>query len=122
MLRFGDGPAFLADVPMPLARSYRQTDVRLAGRFRENVDLTIELPDEWKPSIVPAEVAAVKGDWGTVAQTVDVDGKTIRLRRNVAVLTKTLTPGDFDQLRRAVNDLRTTRSLLTAFGCTARRG
>jgi len=37
MLRLGEGPAFLTDVPMPLAVSKRQTDVQLASRFRETV-------------------------------------------------------------------------------------
>lgn len=116
VLRFGDGPAFLPDVAMPLARSYRRTDVQLAGPFKETVDVTVELPDGWKPSIVPASVAPTGGHWGTVAQTVDVNGKTVRLRRNVVVMTDTLEPADFDKLRRAVNDLRATKSLLLVLG------
>ncbi len=115
ILRFGEGPAFLSDVPMPLTRSYRRTDVQLASRFRESTDVMIELPEGWEPSIVPASPAKVAGPWGMVAQTVDVDDRTVRLRRNVTVNTETLSPDDFDKLRQAVNALRTNQSVLLTF-------
>ncbi len=116
LMHFGDGPAFLPDVPMPLGRSYRRTDVKLAGRFQETVDLTIELPEEWSPSILPTAFPAIGGPWGTVVQTIDVDGRIVRLRRSVAVTTKVLSPAVFEKVRGAVNDLRATRSLLLGVG------
>jgi transglutaminase-like putative cysteine protease len=116
VVRFGDGPVFLADVPMPLNRSYRRTDVALDGRFRESVDVTIELPDGWAPGILPASLPPMSGAWGTVSQTVDADGKTIRLRREIAVMTETVDRGGFGLLRRAVNALRTPKSVLLTFG------
>ena len=115
VLRFGEGPVFLADVPMPLARSYRRADVQLAGRFRESVDVVIELPEKCTPSILPAEVAPVEGRWGAASQTVEVTDSGVRLRRNVTVTLETLTPDDFEELRLAVNDLRASQSLLLAF-------
>jgi hypothetical protein len=121
VLRFGDGPAFLPDIPIPLARSYRRTDVHLAGRFNESIDVTIELPKEpaADTSIIPGSLPPIAGLWGTVAQTVDVDGKAVRFRRNAAVVTETLGPGDFEQLRQAVNNLRASRSLILGFGVDA---
>jgi hypothetical protein len=114
VLRLGDGPAFLPDVPMPLGRSYRTTDVRLAGRFTEDIDLTIELPKAWEPSVVPSSLAPVEGPWGMVSQTVTADGRTIRLRREVSINTEDVSPDDFSALRRAVNDLRANQSLMIA--------
>jgi hypothetical protein len=116
VLRFGDGPAFLPDVPMPLARSYRNTDVQLAGRFSENIDLTIQLPDKWKPAILQGTMAPTKDRWGTTAQTVEVTDKNVRLRRDVAITADKLSPGDFAKVREAINDLRATRSLLLGVG------
>ncbi len=121
MLQFGDGPAFLPDVPMPLARSQRRTDVQLAGRFAETVDLTIELPEGWTASVTPASVPTVQGSWGAVSQKVEIDGSTIRLRRNVNVTGERLSPDDFAALRGSVNDLRATKSLLLVFGKEAEK-
>jgi len=119
VLRLGDGPVFLADVPMPLAQSRRETDVRLAGRFREVVDLTVELPEGWKVWVVPASPAQAEGTWGSVAQTLNVTENTVRLRRNVAVTTETIGPDDFDGLRLAINKLRANQSLMLVFGETS---
>lgn len=119
VLRLGDGPAFLADVPMPLAQSHRETDVRLAGRFREVVDVTVELPDDWKVWVIPASPAPAEGPWGSASQTLNLTENTVRLRRNVAVATETLEPDDFAGLRRAVNKLRANQSLMLVFGETS---
>jgi hypothetical protein len=115
MVQLGDGPAFLPDVPMPLAISQRRTDVQLAGRFEETVDLTIELPEGWRARVTPGSIAPVQGTWGAVSQTVESDGRTIRLRREVRVTQERLSPSDFAVLRRGVNDLRATKSLLLVF-------
>jgi len=114
-VELGGGPAFLADVPMPMTRSYRSTDVRLEGAFRERVELTIECPKGWKPAIIPAALPRTIGPWGTADQAVEVLEKGIRLRRNVVVKTDTVAQGDFESLRQAVNDLRATSSLVVAF-------
>ena len=116
VLRLGDGPACLPGIPMPLERSYRSTDVRLAGRFRERIDVTIELPEGWAPSIIPATMAAVQGAWGTCSQTVEVQDNNIRFRRHLAVMSDTIAPDEFEKLRQAVNDLQATKSVLLAFG------
>ena len=78
------------------------------------VDVLIEVPEEWTLSAIPASLESVDGLWGTVGQTVEVNGRTIRLRRDVAINADVLTPGDFGRLRGAINDLRATRSLLLA--------
>ncbi|UCC29408.1 MAG: DUF3857 domain-containing protein [Phycisphaerales bacterium] len=119
VLRLGDGPVFLADVPMPLAQSRRETDVRLAGRFREIVDLTVELPEGWKVWVVPASPRPAEGTWGSASQILKVTENTVRLRRNVAVTTETLGPDDFAGLRRAINKLRADQSLMLVFGETS---
>ena len=122
LLKLGDGAAFLPDIALPLGRSYRKTDVELTGRFRERIDVTIELPESWHASIVPAAMAPVHKNWGAITQAVDVHDRTIRLRRNVSVMTETLTPGDFESLRQAVNDLRANQSLVVVFGQAPKSG
>ncbi len=115
LLRFAEGPAFLKDVPMPLDRSYRQAAVRLAGPFRERVDLVVQMPKGWAPSILPASPERVDGPWGYVEQKVSRDGDSVRLYRDIVVLDETVSPKDFKAVRRAVNDLRAAGSLLAMF-------
>jgi hypothetical protein len=110
LLHLGSGPAFLPDFPMPLGRSQRKTDVQLAGRFSERVDLTIELPEGWQAAILPASMARAEGSWGSAQQTVEVDGRTVRFHRVIVTTTTTLAPNDFDSLREVVNSLRTEAS------------
>ncbi|MFH1419125.1 MAG: DUF3857 domain-containing protein [Planctomycetota bacterium] len=116
VLQLGHGPAFLAEFPMPLGRSDRQTDVHLNGRFKESVDLTIELPEDWLASITPLAVTKVSGNWGAAEQRVEVDGRFVHLRRTVAVASDTVAPNDFASLREVVNTLRTDAAGLLAAG------
>ena len=116
LLRLGDGPAFLADFPMPLDRSYRQTDVRLAGRLRQEIDLTVELPDGWTAPIVPASLPSVEGDWGTVGQTVQVEGSAVRVRQSITVSQDLISHEAFAGLRQALNALRADARLVLACG------
>ncbi|UCE61389.1 MAG: DUF3857 domain-containing protein [Phycisphaerales bacterium] len=112
LLKLGDGPAFLADTPLPLGQSYRSTDVHLGSRLREQVDLTIEIPEKWSVSIAPASLAAVTGSWGSVSQKVEVDKNIIRLHRAIKINAERIHPNDFKQLREAINALRVEQSLL----------
>jgi len=116
VLRLGDGPVFPMTFAMPLDRSYRSTDVHLGGAFRENVDLTFELPEGWSTPIVPASLAAVDGAWGRISQSVDVDGTTIRLRRAIEINSDTISPEDFAVIRRAVTNLQSDGNLMIALG------
>ncbi len=116
LVKLGDGPAFLPEIPLPLDRSYRQTDVQLNGRFHERLDLTIELPDGWQAFVLPAAMPPVRGSWGTLEQSVEGREKTIRFRRNVSVMTDLISPGDFESLRQAVNELKANQSLLLVVG------
>lgn len=116
VLRFADGPAFLSDFALPLERSYRRTNVYVGGRFREHVDLAVTLPEEWQAGVVPASLPAVERPWGMAEQTVEVDGRTVRLRRTVTLTTDTVAPDAFAELRDAVNDLRAPKSLVLTCG------
>ena len=111
LLTFGTGPASLGTFPLPLGRSYRTTAVHLNGRVRENIDLAVELPEEWAAVIVPASLGPVQGAWGAVSQQTNVEGRTVRFRRTADITTDTIAPDDFSALREAINDLRAARSL-----------
>jgi hypothetical protein len=118
ILRLGDGPAFLPEVPLPLGKTTRRTDVQLAGRFNEDVDLVIELPEGWTSPVMPVAQEEVKQPWGTAKQSVTVDGKFIRFHRCFTVTADTIAAKDFAGLRDVVNTLRAdaAKMLVTAAG------
>jgi Domain of Unknown Function with PDB structure (DUF3857) len=114
LLELGNGPAFLPDTPMPLARSVRRTDVRLKGAFDETVDLVIELPEGAEATILPAGLAKVEGEWGTIVQTVEREGRKVHLKRRITDVPATIAAEDFPTLREAVNTLRATACRILA--------
>jgi hypothetical protein len=91
---------------LPLGRSTRRTDVQLAGRFSEDVDITIELPEGWTAPVMPVSQEETKQAWGTAKQSVTVDGRFVWFHRNFTVTSDTVAAKDFAGLREVVNDLR----------------
>ncbi len=116
VLTFGNGPVSLSTYPLPLERSYRRTDVHLKGAFSESVDLYIEWPETCTIGIVPAELSNVTGSWGSVGQEIHQEPTLLRLKRHLEVNTDLLNPIEFDQLRSAVNALRSTGALKMMYG------
>jgi hypothetical protein len=110
ILQFGEGPAFLADFPLPLDRSYRKTDVSANGQFGEMIKLTVELSEDWQAAVLPAELPRAVGDWGLAEQFVTVEDQRIHLKRRIGTSTRWLPKADFEHLRKAINQLRTDRS------------
>lgn len=115
VLQFGSGPAFLGSFPLPLDRSYRTSDVDTGGPFGEVLDLTVELPDGYHATLVPAALATEIEPWGSVRQTVEARDGSLRLRRVIAVTQEHLSSGAFAQLRQTLNRLRATESLLLTY-------
>ena len=115
VLKLGSGPAFLVDFPLPLRRSQRLTDVQLASRVHEKIDLMIELPEGWGVAVSPASPGKVEGEWGMVSQDVEIDGRTVRFRRSSAIKTERITPTEFASLREALLNLQAEQSLLLVF-------
>ncbi|MBN2563084.1 MAG: DUF3857 domain-containing protein [Phycisphaerae bacterium] len=116
LLQLGGGPAFLPTFPVPLGCSYRKTDVQMSGQIRENVDLVVELPEEWGAAVVPVSLPRTSGKWGTAEQTVAVDGQTVHLHRTIATNTDTIASDDFAAIREAVNSLRTEAARMLVVG------
>ena len=114
-IRFGDGLALQKTFHLPLDRSYRRTHVRTGGDVRETVNLTIELPKDWKASIVPTSLKAVEGSWGRAEQSATFDDHTLRFRRSVSIEGDVLSPDAFNSLREALNELRTNKSVMFGF-------
>ncbi len=114
ILRFGEGPAFLSDVPLPLDRSYRRTAVAIGGRIRENIRLTIEFDKSLAIDAVPASLSMEKGDWGRAIQNVIVEDQTITFRRDISIEQDSLSPKDFAAFRQTINQLRSDSSLTLA--------
>ncbi len=112
VLKLGDGPAFLADIHLPLSQSTRRTDVLIDSPLHEQIDIVVEIPEKWSVSIAPATLGTVEGSWGKVSQNTEVDEQTVRFHRAITITTETISPADFVELREAINTLRTEQSLL----------
>jgi hypothetical protein len=116
LLTLGDGPAFLADFPLPTDRSQRLTAVKLAGAFSEHIDLTVVLPDGKELRLMPASLPEVSGRWGAISQTVTRNGPEIHLQRDARVTIDRISPEEFPPIREAVNALRAPGCLHLAYG------
>lgn len=102
----------LAEAHLPLDRSKRRMPIQLAGHLSEDLRLRIQLPDGWKPTILPAPLDAVTGQWGRIAQTVDADTQdnAVQIARQVSFEVRTIQPNDFTVIREAVRALRNDRA------------
>ncbi|MCH8853948.1 MAG: transglutaminase domain-containing protein, partial [Planctomycetes bacterium] len=110
VLQFGEGPLFLTSgFPLPVGGGERKTAVRTRGALIENIDLILELPQDWPAPTDDTKVVRESGDWGVVVQERITSGHTIRFRRTIDIPTDTLRPIDFAELRQALNTLRTIR-------------
>ena len=118
ILRLGDGPSFLPEIPLPLGRWVRRTDVQLPGQFNEDIDVAIELPEGWTALAKPVTQDEVKGSWGTAKQIISEDGRFLRFHRCFTVTADNIAAKDFPGLREIVNNLRTdaARMVVTAAG------
>ncbi len=110
VLQFGEGPLFLmSGFPLPVGGGARKTAVRTRGALIENIDLILELPQDWAAPSGDTKVVRESGDWGVVVQERIASGHTIRFRRTIDLPTDTLKPANFADLQHAVNTLRTIR-------------
>ena len=110
VLQFGEGPLFLTSgFPLPIGGDERKTSVRTRGALIENIDLILELPQDWPAPTGDTKLVRESGDWGVVVQERIASGHTIRFRRTIDIPTDTLKPADFADLRQAINTLRTIR-------------
>jgi hypothetical protein len=98
VLWLGDDPAFLADVPLPLGRSYRKSRVRLVDGFAARTTLDIHLPEGTTPAIAPRPVEG--------GQRVTVSDGRIRIERSFEQRQRWLSPDEFADLRAAVRGLQ----------------
>ena len=96
----------LAEAHLPLDRSKRRTPIQLPGHLTEELQLTIELPDGWKPAVLPEPLHGVSGDWGRIAQTVETGENLVRIERQVAFNVRVIRPDDFATIRQAVRTLQ----------------
>lgn len=114
LLEFPSAPAWEPFVSVPLGPSRRETDVRLAGAFAENVELVIALPSGWSVAGRPAAIERrLPGD-GLARRVVSVDPGRVRFRRETRLGGRAIPASEFGPVRDALNDLRSlsARSLL----------
>ena len=110
VLQFGQGPLFMTSgFPLPDGGGERKTAVRTRGALIESIDLILELPQDWPAPTGDTKIVRESGDWGVIVQERIASGHTVRFRRTIDIPTDTLKPSDFDELRQAINTLRTIR-------------
>jgi hypothetical protein len=101
-----DGPGLL-DVAVPSAAGERTLPVRLAGAFREQIDLTLTWPEKWQAEVQPQALAPVEAEWGTVQQAITPEKQGVRVLRTTCFERPELTPAEFEAARAGLNRLRT---------------
>ena len=97
----------LRGVPIPWRHSRRETAARLIGPFDEQLDLTINWPEECKVHAVPRALARIDGPWGSIEQRIDELNAGIRLVRNTRIEQDVLAARDVLAIRPALQALRT---------------
>ena len=96
----------LAEAHLPVNTSQRRTPIKLSGHLSEDVRVRIELPDGWKPAILPESLPPVSGPWGRITQMTDLDEDAVLLVRQMYFAKRVIEPEDFDTIRQAVRTLQ----------------
>lgn len=106
VVALGTGPHVATVAAAGWERSERWNPVRFATRYREEVNLSLDLGKSLQAAVLPPSVSERTGAWGRTRQEVTVDGATVRVRRDVEVREPELPPRRFAELRNALNELR----------------
>ena len=111
VVRLGDGPSLPQGIALPLERSERAGDLRVGSRLSELVDVTVEIPTEFKKVVPPMTFEPISGSWGSAAQRAQLQDGSFRFTRSLTIEKSTLSASEFLALRDVVNTLRATRYL-----------
>ena len=106
-LTLGDTFPGLSAVSIPWQYSRRQTPVQITGPFDEQVDLTIEWPEEVTINATPQSLDEIAGEWGRVVQTASEIDHGVRLVRQTRLERYQLAADEVLALRPALQALRT---------------
>lgn len=96
----------LADVPLPLTYSRRQTPARLVGPFDERIEVIITWPEEWQTEAVPTSVDSFAGPWGLLGRTISPIENGLKLTRHTRITRRDLPATEVVALRTPLNELR----------------
>lgn len=96
----------LAKVPIPTMHTKRATPARLAGAFREEIDLRITWPEDWTVDALPTSEIGARGDWGDVRQRVIELPSGVHWQRMARVLWRDLPARWLSEMRAPLNQLQ----------------
>lgn len=119
VVALGAGPYVATVAPAGWERSERWNPVRFATRYREEVDVSIDLGKSLQAVVPPPSISERTGAWGRTRQEVTMEGATVRVRRDVEIREPELPPRRFAELRKALNELRAVGALTMVIGPTA---
>lgn len=109
LVGLGTGPVTLNAINFPLERSERQSDVRVGTTIKEEVQISIELPDGWTGLMTEQPFDAKDSAWGSVNEGLSQEKNSIRFARTLSIEKDQLTPTAFLSMREALNELRSNR-------------
>ncbi len=114
LLELPQSPAWEPSISVPLDPGRRETTVRLAGAFTENVKLVFDLPSGWSLAGRPDAIERPLPGDGLVRRIVDVDGGRVTFRRQTHIGNRDITAAEYGTVRDALNLLRSlsARSIL----------
>jgi hypothetical protein len=105
MLTFGAHALYDRQIPIPLNRSSRTTELEIRAPFTERVDLTIELSKEGKFVTSPQSLHATRFAWGSASLDAEMNGQSLHITREITVNADRIAPGDYGSMRTALADL-----------------
>ena len=106
LLTLAKEPFFTEQMALPLARSERQSAVHLGSPFAEDIYLVVEYPESWPTRVVPIGVPVASGQWGSLEQGITNEAGKLIIQRDLSFKVRDIGPRDFEEVRQAMNLLR----------------
>lgn len=97
-------------VSFPLNRSRRKTPMRLAGPFRHDLEITLEMPDQWSVAGRPTSVEHLLRQQRSIYQGINIKDRRVTIRRGIEIGDRHILPEDYSALRKAINELLARRA------------
>jgi hypothetical protein len=100
-----DGP-WTSQISIPLGRTERKSDLRIAQAFTSSLQLEIAWPAQWHATAQPREYSSAKLKWGQARQTVSGKSDSLRIDQKLDVKARDIAHVDYASLREAISALQ----------------
>ena len=103
----------------PLGRSRRETTLRLAGRFMQEISIDIAMPADWTIAAQPASFEHRPQMESLIKQRLEVSDGRLTIHRRIEIGSRDVETVAFGKLRSAINDLQSAHSRTVIFSPAA---